>query len=117
MIAGVHSLDDAQAAIAPLNALGYVDAEHRPRALWFYRPADGERTHHLHLTEPGSDIWLERLAFRDALRADPRLVDEYRALKQQLATDHPDDLRAYTDGKRAFVASVLANAGVVLPPR
>jgi GrpB-like predicted nucleotidyltransferase (UPF0157 family) len=116
MIAGVTSLDDAKAAIGPLTALGYVHAEHRPRALWFYRPAEGERTHHLHLTEPGSDIWRERLAFRDAVRADPRLVDEYQALKQQLATEHPDDVGAYTAGKRTFVGSVLAGAGVVLSP-
>jgi len=40
-------------------------------ALWFYKPAPAapdEHTCHLHLTEPGSDLWRERQAFRDALR-------------------------------------------------
>lgn len=44
--------------------------------------------HGLHLTEPGSDLWRERLAFRDAVRADPALATEYTDLKVQLATEH-----------------------------
>jgi hypothetical protein len=35
----------------------------------------------LHLTEPGSDLWRERLAFRDALRRDPTLAAEYEVLE------------------------------------
>jgi GrpB-like predicted nucleotidyltransferase (UPF0157 family) len=100
--------------------MGYVHAEHRPRALYFYRRATGDPgvdTHHLHLTEPGSDLWRERLAFRDALRADPELVGAYRDLKRRLADEHPGDLSAYTAGKRDFVATVLAGAGIELPPR
>ena len=71
----------------------------------------------LHLTEPGSDLWRERLAFRDALRADPSLRAEYQALKVDLAGDHADDLAAYTAGKQAFVARVLAGAGIGLGRR
>ena len=70
-------------------------------------------THHLHLTEPGSDLWRERLAFRDALRSDPALPDEYRALKLQLADAH-DNIAGYTADKREFVAQVLASAGITL---
>ena len=33
---------------------------------------------------PGSDLWRERLAFRDALRHDPVLVVEYTELKARL---------------------------------
>jgi GrpB-like predicted nucleotidyltransferase (UPF0157 family) len=69
MIAGVRDLDEATAAINVLSRLSYAHAPHRPRALWFYKPAFAgtAHTHHLHLTEPGSDLWQERLAFRDAL--------------------------------------------------
>jgi GrpB-like predicted nucleotidyltransferase (UPF0157 family) len=35
----------------------------------------------LHGVEPGSDIWRERLAFRDALLESPELVAEYAALR------------------------------------
>jgi GrpB-like predicted nucleotidyltransferase (UPF0157 family) len=120
MLAGVGGLDAARAASAPLAGLGYVSAPHRPdEAHHFSKPSArlAEATHGLHLTVPGSDLWRERLAFRDALRADPALVREYAGLKARLARDHGCDLGAYTAGKRAFVASVLARAGLSLQPR
>ena len=74
-------------------------------------------THGLHLTEPGSDLWRERLAFRDALRSDRALATEYEALKLWLAYEHREDGAAYTAGKRAFVVRVLASAGLQLGRR
>ena len=117
MMAGVADLAAAAPAIDVLRGLSYVHAPHRPRAYWFHKPADRESsTHGLHLTEPGSDLWQERLAFRDALRADPELRDRYQELKLRLAGEEAD-LRGYTDAKRPFVAGVLAARGIVLPPR
>jgi GrpB-like predicted nucleotidyltransferase (UPF0157 family) len=117
MIAGVRDLEEARAAYEPLRAISYHDAPHRPHeAHWFGKPTLEAITHALHLTVPGSDLWRERLAFRDALRADPALAGEYEALKLGLARQHPHDARAYTDGKRAFVARVLAAAGIELRP-
>lgn len=119
MIAGVRDLEESRAAIGPLAAMGYVHAPHRPRALWFYKPPDSEpaeHTHHLHLTRPGSDLWRERLGFRDALRANPALAREYEALKRHLAVVHRNDEAAYGRAKRTFVTGVLADNGVVLQP-
>lgn len=117
MMVGVASLDAAAGAIPVLAGLGYTHAPHREEALWFCKPAESAeflgRTHNLHLTEVGSPLWRERLAFRDALRADPALRDEYAALKLRLATEHEDG-RAYTADKRSFVAGVLAAAGIAL---
>jgi GrpB-like predicted nucleotidyltransferase (UPF0157 family) len=65
------------------------------------------------LTVPCSGLWRERLAFRDALRADPALVAEYSELKAQLlreAGGGPFSAR----GKREFVRRVLHGAGVEL---
>jgi GrpB-like predicted nucleotidyltransferase (UPF0157 family) len=69
----------------------------------------------LPLTEPGSDLWRERLAFRDALLADPALAAQYQDLKRRLARSTAD-LATYTSGKRAFVAAVLASAGIPMQP-
>jgi GrpB-like predicted nucleotidyltransferase (UPF0157 family) len=120
MVAGVRDLEEARAAFEPLREQSYVYAPHRPGvAHHFAKPSSrlSEMTHGVHLTEPGSDLWRERLAFRDALRADPALVAEYEALKLRLAEEHGDDLEAYTGGKRAFVAHVLASAGIELGRR
>ena len=113
MMAGVASFEGARAAYAPLLARGWEHTPHRPGiAHHFSREGFG-----LHLTEPDSDLWRERLAFRDALRAGPELAAEYEALKLRLAQEHPDDREAYVNGKRAFVGRVLAEAGLTFGRR
>jgi GrpB-like predicted nucleotidyltransferase (UPF0157 family) len=117
MMVGVRDLREAAEAMDPLREQGYVFAPHRPHeSLWFFKapPPIAVHTHHLHLTAVGSTLWQERLSFRDALRSDPRLRDEYQALKLRLAAEHSDDGGAYTGNKRAFVARVLATAGIEL---
>jgi GrpB-like predicted nucleotidyltransferase (UPF0157 family) len=115
IVAGVAGLEDARAAIAPLSQEWYVSDPHRPGiAHHFAKPSRRlpEMTHSLHLTEEGSDLWRERLAFRDALRGDGYLAAEYEALKLQLAQEYVEDGAAYVAGKRAFVVRVLASAGL-----
>jgi GrpB-like predicted nucleotidyltransferase (UPF0157 family) len=120
MMAGVRDLDEARAAFEPLREESYLHAPHRPGiAHHFSKPSlrSPEVTHGLHLTEPGSDLWRERLVFRDALRDDPELAAEYQALKLRLAREHRRDGRAYVDGKRALVGRVLARHGLTFGRR
>jgi GrpB-like predicted nucleotidyltransferase (UPF0157 family) len=111
MMAGVRDFEEARAAYEPLAALGYVHDTHRPGIAHHFarRSLDGTTMNGLHLTEPGSDLWRERLVFRDALRADPELAAEYEALKLRLAQGPAED---YTAAKRPFVAEVLARFGL-----
>jgi GrpB-like predicted nucleotidyltransferase (UPF0157 family) len=116
MIAGVRDLDESRAAFEPLAELGYGYREHRRDAHAFHKPVDQptqwQETHHLHLTVPGSDLWRERLAFRDALRADPSLVREYTEWKLR----HYGQTSAERPSKRPFVERVLARHGLTLKP-
>jgi len=118
MIAPVRGLQESRAAFEPLAALGYGYREHRPEAHAFAKPAGApwwETTHGLHLTERGSDIWRERLAFRDALCADPALAAEYAEWKERHANEPGAD-GPYRGSKFDFVAAVLAGAGIELRP-
>jgi GrpB-like predicted nucleotidyltransferase (UPF0157 family) len=118
MLAPVRSLEESRDAFEPLAALGYGYREHRPEAHAFAKPAGApwwEATHGLHLTERGSDLWRERLAFRDALRADPALAAEYEAWKE-LHANAPGEEAPYDHGKFDFIARVLAGAGLELKP-
>ena len=109
MVAGVRDFEEARTAYEPLREHGYRYAPHREGIAHHFEKCG---RFGLHLTEPGSDLWRERLAFRDILRGDPALVAEYEALKLRLAQEDPRDLAAYTAGKREFVARVLATVGL-----
>lgn len=96
MIAGVKDLAVLPDVEPALRGLDYHPWPHRPEAQLYVKPdVSGwrEQTHALHLTVPGSDVWRERLTFRDALRADRALVH-----------------------KTPFVARVLAAHGIGLRP-
>ena len=72
--------------------------------------APGVRTHHVHAFEAGSPAIERHLAFRDYLIAHPREAQVYSALKRRLASEHPDDMEAYMDGKDAFIKEHEAKA-------
>jgi GrpB-like predicted nucleotidyltransferase (UPF0157 family) len=115
IMAGVRDLEESRAAFDFLHQESYLDAPHRPDiAHHFAKPSLQSPTHGLHLTPPGSGLWRERLTFRDALRNSPTLAAEYETLKLRLAQTHRRDAQAYTRHKRAFVARVLASAGIPL---
>lgn len=106
MLAAVRSLNEAREAFPALEALGYSHRPHRPEAHHFVCDCYG-----LHLTEPGSDLWRERLAFRDALRASAKLRAEYAAWKEEHFVGGE---RVYDGDKWPLVQRVLAERGVPL---
>ena len=112
IVAPVASLEDSRAAIAAAASAGYFYFPYRAEVMhWFCKPSPSERTHHLHLVPIGSRLWKERLAFRDALRADESLRAEYQDLKVALAAKYRHDRDGYTDAKAPFINRILKGAG------
>lgn len=68
------------------------------------------RIAHLHLVNAESTQWRNYLHFRNRLRRDPALREEYARLKQRLAALFPEDRAAYTRGKAGFMQEVLEGA-------
>jgi GrpB-like predicted nucleotidyltransferase (UPF0157 family) len=116
VMAGLPSLADAEACIAPLEALGYHFVPEVMRDLpddryferWTEGYEQGVELAHLHLTEYNSAFWCEHLLFRDLLRDQPQTRAAYEQLKRDLAgsTSGP----AYVHAKTSFVQSALAQA-------
>lgn len=110
LLLGLPAPIDLPPVIAALNKLGY---EH---ATWAGVPGSevfgkGQpRTHLVHLVPIGSASWQRMLRFRDRLRADAGLRDDYGALKQALAARFPQDRAAYTEAKAAFITRVTEEA-------
>jgi GrpB-like predicted nucleotidyltransferase (UPF0157 family) len=78
----------------------------------FFRPPAGQpRTVHVHVCVMGSAWEREHLAFRDELRARADVVTAYAELKVRLAKAFGSDRAAYTDGKAAFIRSVIDSTG------
>ena len=55
----------------------------------------------------GADRWDQQIRFRDTLRANPELRDEYAAIKSRLSRTYADDREQYTDEKAVFVTRVI----------
>jgi GrpB-like predicted nucleotidyltransferase (UPF0157 family) len=108
IMAPVASLEDSLPAIEEAGRIGYAFYPYKPEIMhWFCKPGPSYRTHHLHLVPFGSQLWLDRLAFRDALRASETLRTEYQALKYSLAQAHREDREAYTSAKGPFIERAL----------
>jgi GrpB-like predicted nucleotidyltransferase (UPF0157 family) len=103
---------DLASALAPAG-WHYVPPELDARAWrrFFVKVAQGRRVAHLHVMLFSNARWRRQLAFRDALRADPGLIQRYAALKKALASQHVTDREAYTAGKADFIAAVLVEDG------
>jgi len=120
MLAPVNSLGEARAAVPVLAAAGWLYWPEDPCAhyrLWLLRPHPEARTHHLQVVEADHPHARAVLAFRDALRADAGLRQEYAGLKDRLAQQHRDNRNAYTNAKADFVEQALRQAGMDPPAR
>jgi GrpB-like predicted nucleotidyltransferase (UPF0157 family) len=110
----VASEGEADACIAPLRALGY---EYRgaygddPRRRYYVRDAEGHRVAQIHLYVLPARAWDEKLAFRDALRADPALARAYAAEKWRVADAVGWDKGAYSVAKGPFIEAALERQG------
>ena len=108
IMAPAASLEGSRDAIAAAELAGYCFYSYKPEEMhWFCKPSPEVRTHHLHLVPLGSRRWHEQIAFREALRQNPTLAQEYAVLKRRLAQDFAYDREAYTDAKAPFIQNVI----------
>lgn len=104
----VRQLDHAQACIAPLAGLGYAFVDHPENTDRRFFRRGMPRTQHLHIVETGSACFEDLLDFRDALRTDSALREDYQRLKTDLSQRYRCDRAAYTINKSAFVVATLS---------
>ncbi len=68
-------------------------------------------THHLHVFPHGSTAHAATVLFRDTLRANPGLAQEYELLKLSLQREFEKDREAYLIGKAEFIQKVINETG------
>lgn len=110
---GVESLVASKPAIEKLIAMGYCHAPYKENLMhWFCKPSEHVRTHHLHLVPYNSELWHERIRFRNVLRQNPAIALDYQALKLQLADQFPQQRELYTQKKWPFIQRVLSTDNI-----
>jgi GrpB-like predicted nucleotidyltransferase (UPF0157 family) len=113
IMAGVNSIDEAKQCLEPLESIGYTEVIPQvDNADWYYCLEKSQQTigYHLHLVRFGSEHWKKHIIFRDFLRKNPKVAQEYYSLKKELAAKHGTDRLSYTEAKTAFIESVIARA-------
>jgi GrpB-like predicted nucleotidyltransferase (UPF0157 family) len=113
ILIGVRSLAIAGPKfIEPLQRLGYVYRKVMPLAsgMIFIKGFPRQRTHKLHVHEPGQTMWRRGLGLRDYLRSHPEDARRYALFKADLAQRYRDDRFAYTKEKNKFIMKIEARA-------
>ncbi len=104
IMVGVQDLQEVPQFVKSLEK---IEFEYVPKPEWsdrkFFRKGEwGQGTCHLHICEIDSMEWKEKLWFRDYLRANPQVANEYIAVKKDLAARYIQDKTNIYKGKSAF---------------
>ncbi|MDX5486672.1 GrpB family protein [Bacillus pumilus] len=98
---------DGKQCVTALQELGYSyrGINVLPERHYFNK---GEpRTHQIHMYQTGNRYLLEQLNFRDYLRSNELVRNEYEQLKLNLSSLNKKDKHKYAEGKTNFVQSIL----------
>ena len=107
---GIRRLEDALQCQAPLTTIGYEYAHWAGIEHNYVFGKGIARTHLIHVVEFDGVRWRNYLTFRNALRANADLRQEYELLKIGLAHQFPDNRGAYTSAKSRFIQDVIATS-------
>jgi len=111
---GLADFAIADLVVPKIVALGYdYIAKYNaimPYRRFLVREAEQVRTHQIHMVEFNSEFWNRHLLFRDYLRTNPEVMNQYAALKRQLAERDWIDVNEYADAKTEFIRNAEKEA-------
>ena len=94
-----------------LNAVLGYELSHIPSDHLFLQRTDAAgQLYNLHLIRDSNGVWESDLLFREYLRANPDVRDEYGRVKREAAEAHPNNIAAYNNAKADFIESLLEQA-------
>lgn len=109
----VHDHRNASSRDEVLRGLGYVRGSDLSEGHHFYRRnVDGIRTHKLHVCNRGHLTITQMLGFRDLLRRNASVRQQYEALKLQLESSNTGGMAEYLEKKSPFIIAALLHAGI-----
>lgn len=117
ILVGVHEINEVSIFVIPLRQIEYeyVPKPDFKERRFFRKGVWGKGTCHLHICEFNSNEWIEKLLFRDYLRLNPQVAEEYASLKKELASRYKFDRPTYTKKKEPFIKTIIEKARQEIP--
>ena len=81
-----------------------------PFRCFLVKEEDGLRTHHIHMVVKDSEFWFEHILFRNYLRKNHDVMDDYYKLKKGLSLRDWEDRNDYADAKADFIRGICDRA-------
>ncbi len=110
IMVGLADFNAADSLVPKVAELGYTYfpefEDVMPNRRFFKKLVDGTATHHIHMTEIDSEFWKRHLLFRDYLRANPNVAEEYALVKKELAKRDWKESNDFAKAKTEFIKSV-----------
>ncbi len=111
---GVRKLQDADDLIPNMNSLEYEYISKyedvMPERRYFVKWKEKKSTHHIHTVEVAGEFWKRLLLFRDYLRINDKVRDDYFNLKKELSKKEWNKGNDYADAKTDFMKGMEKEA-------
>lgn len=112
ILLGLSSFDQAPVTVEKLVAQGYTYLpqyeDGMPFRRLFIREVEGKRISNVHTVEIDTPFWIRHLAFRDHLRSNPDIRNQYETLKLNLARQEWESVNDYAQAKTEFIRAIEA---------
>jgi GrpB-like predicted nucleotidyltransferase (UPF0157 family) len=110
LMAGLEDFLIADNVVPKIEALGYEYIQKYEAVMPFRRflikEQGGIRTHQIHMVGIGGEFWERHILFRDYLRQNPGVAEQYASLKKELAGREWEDVNEYADAKTEFIREI-----------
>lgn len=112
MFIRINHLPDAEKIQEHMTTLGYSyrGTDGVPGRILYAKGPEENRTHYAHFVQGDNDEWKNHLLIKDYFLNKPQAAAEYEKLKLALAKQFPDDRKAYSHGKDAYIKDLLEKA-------
>jgi GrpB-like predicted nucleotidyltransferase (UPF0157 family) len=110
LMVGLEDFSIADNVVPKIEALGYEYIQKyeavMPFRRFFIKEQGGIRTHQIHMVGIGGEFWERHILFRDYLRQNPGIAEQYASLKKELAGREWEDVNEYADAKTSFIKEI-----------
>lgn len=110
IMVGLVDFSVADSLVSKVVTMGYTYfpeyEDVMPDRRFFKKSINRTATHHVHITEIGSEFWQRHLLFRDHLRDNPGTAEEYASLKKELAKREWKDSNDFAMAKTEFIIGI-----------